>query len=257
MHNYILEVCADSVESAIEAQKGGADRIELCSNLIIGGTTPSIQLYQEVRKQIELPIKVLIRPRFGDFLYSNYEYEIIKNEIKMFKELNADGVVVGCLLADGTLDIKRLEELLFIAGSMPVTVNRSFDMLKNPMDDFKKMINLGVNTVLTSGQKQNCFDGMEFIQQLIEIAEGKIHVLVGGGVNADVIKQFMLRTSVTNFHLSGKVVQNSSMEYRNETVSMGLPNFSEYQIWQTNKELIADAKSVILKYGRTVEDGML
>jgi len=246
LQNYILEVCVDSVESAVEAQQGGANRLELCGNLIIGGTTPSIQLYYEVRKHTTLPINVLIRPRFGDFLYSHFEFEVMKNEVMMYREAKADGVVIGCLEANGKLDVNRIEELISIAKGMKVTINRAFDMLKNPIETLEQMKQLGVNTILTSGQKQHCLEGVSLIKQLIEQSEGKVNILIGAGVNAKVIKQLMVSTKSTQFHMSGKIVIDSSMRYRKEGISMGLPFFSEYQILQTSRQNIEDAKNIIL-----------
>ena len=246
LQNYILEVCVDSVKSAIQAQQGGADRLELCSNLIIGGTTPSIHLYNEVRKHTTVPIRVLIRPRFGDFLYSNYEFEIMKNEVMMYRKAKIDGIVIGCLQADGMLDMNRMANLITIANGINITVNRAFDMVKDPVEEFKKMKQLGVDTVLTSGQKQCCLDGVLLIQQLIEQSESKINIMSGSGVNARVIEQMMVKTNATQFHMSGKIELDSLMVYRKEEISMGLPAFSEYQILQTSRQNIEDAKNIIL-----------
>ena len=246
LQNYILEVCVDSVESAIQAQQGGANRLELCANLLIGGTTPSIHLYNEVRKHTTLPIRALIRPRFGDFLYTNYEFEIMKNEVMMYRKAEIDGVVIGCLQADGMLDMNRMADLITIANGMKITVNRAFDMLKNPVEALEKMKQLGVDTVLTSGQKQCCLDGTLLIEQLIEQSEKKINIMIGAGVNASVIEQMLIRTNATQFHMSGKIALDSLMVYRKEGISMGLPSFSEYQILQTSRQNIEDAKNIIL-----------
>lgn len=153
MNKYILECCVDSVASAIEAEKGGADRLELCSNLIIGGTTPTLALFNEVRNHVSIPINVLIRPRFGDFLYSEYEVNMIKQEVVQFREAGADAVVIGSLTADGSLDIEQMKELIVLAGDMKITLHRAFDMCADPIKTLQEAINLGIDTILTSGKR--------------------------------------------------------------------------------------------------------
>ena len=152
MNKYTLEICVDSVESAINAQKGGATRLELCSNLIIGGTTPTKSLFEEVRKNVNIPINVLIRPRFGDFLYSKYEIEIIKNEIRMFREMGADGIVVGILTKEGEIDLENMKSFISEAQNIPVTFHRAFDVCKNPIKAFHELKKAGIKAILTSHQ---------------------------------------------------------------------------------------------------------
>ena len=147
MKKYTLEVCVDSVESALAAEAGGAHRIELCGNLMIGGTTPSPKLFEEIKKTSDIKIHVLIRPRFGDFCYSEYEYSIMKEEIKMFRELGADAVVVGALNTDGTLNLNQMEGLLSEKGNMSVTLHRAFDVCANPIVVLQQAIDLGIDTI--------------------------------------------------------------------------------------------------------------
>ena len=165
MSKYVLEVCVDSVESAISAYNGGATRIELCSNLVIGGTTPDLELFKTIRNHIQIPINVMIRPRFGDFCYT--EYENFKNE-------GADAVVIGSLNIDGTLNEKQMKELIKEAGQCKITLHRAFDMCKDYFQTMEEAIKLGVDTILTSGGKQNCIVGAETIRNLVEQAEVKI-----------------------------------------------------------------------------------
>ena len=153
---YTLECCVDSVESAIAAKKGGADRIELCSALVIGGLSPSQALYWKIREQVDLPIRVLLRPRFGDFCYTDFEHEIIKEEIRSFRKLGADGIVIGTMKPDGTLNMEQMKELIEEAKGMSVTLHRAFDMCKNPFMALEEARKLGINTILTSGQKNTC-----------------------------------------------------------------------------------------------------
>ncbi len=246
MEKYILECCVDSVESAIEAEKGGANRLELCANLIIGGTSPSLALFEKVKENTSIKINVLLRPRFGDFLYSDYEFEILKEEVKLFRNAGADGVVIGCLRADGTIDSSKMEELIALAEGMHITMHRAFDMTENPYEALREAKRLGVNTILTSGQRNTALEGKELIKDLIEEAGDDLEILVGSGVNAEVIKEFLYESKAYAFHMSGKETLTSGMLYKNEKVSMGLPMMSEYEVWQTSSEKIIEAKNVLL-----------
>lgn len=245
MKKYILECCVDSVESAIEAEKGGANRIELCANLIIGGTSPSLALFKKVKEKTNIKINVLLRPRFGDFLYSDYEFEILKEEVKQFKEAGADGIVIGCLRSDGTIDSSKMEELIALSGGMHITMHRAFDMTKEPHEALKEAKRLGVNTILTSGQRNTALEGKELIKALIEEAGNELEILIGSGVNADVIKEFLNESKAWSFHMSGKETLISKMEYKNNKVSMGLPMMSEYEIWKTDYKKVQAAKRII------------
>ncbi|WP_040192080.1 copper homeostasis protein CutC [Clostridium culturomicium] len=247
MEKYILECCVDSVESAIEAEKGGANRLELCANLIIGGTSPSLALFKKVKEKINIKINVLLRPRFGDFLYSDYEFEILKEEVKQFKEAGADGVVIGCLRSDGTIDSSKMEELIALAEGMHITMHRAFDMTENPYEALREAKRLGVNTILTSGQRNTALEGKELIKALIEEAGDDLEILVGSGVNAEVIKEFIYESNAWAFHMSGKETLISKMDYKNSKVSMGLPMMSEYEIWKTDYKKVQAAKAVIDK----------
>lgn len=248
MEKYILECCVDSVESAIEAKNGGANRLELCSNLIIGGTSPGIALFKAIKNGIDIKINVLLRPRFGDFLYTDYEFEIIKEEVKMFREAGADGVVIGCLNSDGTLDIDKMEILIKEAQGMHITLHRAFDMVENPFETLEQAKKLGINTILTSGQKNSALEGKELLKDLIKKSENKVDILVGSGVNASVIETFLKETNAHSFHMSGKETLDSKMIYRKEDLSMGLPMMSEYEVWKTSCEKIKEAKTVLEKY---------
>ncbi len=247
MEKYILECCVDSVESAIEAEKGGANRLELCANLIIGGTSPSLALFKKVKEKTNIKINVLLRPRFGDFLYSDYEFEILKEEVKQFKEAGADGVVIGCLRSDGTIDSSKMEELIALAEGMHITMHRAFDMTENPYEALREVKRLGVNTILTSGQRNTALEGKELIKALIEEAGDDLEILVGSGVNAEVIREFLCESKAWAFHMSGKETLISKMEYKNNKVSMGLPMMSEYEIWKTDHKKVQAAKAVIDK----------
>ena len=245
MENYILECCVDRLASAINGEKGGANRFELCANLVIGGTTPSLTLFRQVRKHTNLPIHVLIRNRFGDFCYNDDEIEEMCDSIKAFADEGADGVVVGALTPDGDLDEDAIKKFILRAGRAKVVLHRAFDMCREPFAALSKAKELGIDTILTSGQKGNCVDGSPLIKELIERAGKDINILIGAGVSADAIRKVYEITGGTNYHMSGKKVIDSKMIYRREEVNMGLPSLSEYDIWETSKEEIAKAVNVL------------
>lgn len=247
MKKGLLECCVDSVESALCAAKGGADRLELCAGLVIGGITPTAAMYKEIRKYTDIPVHVLLRPRFGDFCYSDYEVNMIEEEIHQFRELGAQGVVIGALLPDGTLDRKAMERFMQAADGMSVTMHRAFDVCREPLKALEEAKELGINTILTSGAEDNCAAGKELIRQLVERSEGKIDILVAGGVNGQVIEELQPFTGATSFHMSGKITLDSRMEYRTGRVHMGLPSLSEYEIFQTSEEKIREAKEILTR----------
>lgn len=242
----MLEVCVDSVESAKAAVSGGADRLELCSNLVIGGTTPGVSQFKQIRKVCEIPINVLIRPRYGDFLYTDHEFQMILEDAKMYRNLGADGIVVGFLNQDGTLDLDRMRLIREATGMGCLTLHRAFDVCKDPYRSLREAIEVGVDTILTSGQQNTCLKGKILLGDLIQLAKDKIQIMVGGGVNADVITELMDEISAHVFHMSGKTIMDSSMEYRKEKVCMGIPGLGEYDIYRTEEELIRKAKIRIM-----------
>jgi copper homeostasis protein len=235
---FILEACVDSVESAIEAKKGGAMRLELCSDLVVGGTSPSLALFELVKEVTDMKIHVLIRPRAGDFCYSDYEFQLIRREVELFKQAGADGVVIGVLKPDGTLDIERMRELVHIAGSMHITLHRAFDMVKNPYKTLEEAKALSIHTILTSGQQNHCIDGADLIRELVELSAGQVDIMVGSGVNEENIEELIDKTQAHTFHLSGKKRHNSPMAYRKDAVTMGSEYMDEYANWVTDSEKI-------------------
>ncbi len=240
----ILEICVDSVESAVNAEAGGADRLELCGDLVVGGTTPSLVLYERIREKTSIPIHVLLRPRFGDFLYSEEELEILIRQAKMFAKAGADNLVIGCLTPDGRLDLESMKRIADVANGTPINLHRAFDMtrdLNEALEDAKK---LGVASILTSGGYASALEGAKELDELKRNA-GNIDIMAGAGMNAQNI-QFMLdNTSLTSFHMSGKKTLESKMEYRNPQVNLGLPSLSEYQIIQTDVQEVLAAKQVM------------
>lgn len=242
---YTLECCVDSVESAIAAKKGGADRLELCSALVIGGLSPSQALYRKIREQADIPIRVLLRPRFGDFCYTDYEHEILKEEVRSFRKLGADGIVIGTMKPDGTLNLEQMKELMEEAQGMTVTLHRAFDMCQDPFQTLEEAKRIGIHTILTSGQKNVCTEGMDLLKELVEQAQGKTEILVGGGVDASVLPVLAEKTKAKAFHMSGKISIESEMQYRKQDVSMGVASVSEYEIWRTSEKRIREARRVL------------
>ncbi|ERL26723.1 MULTISPECIES: copper homeostasis protein CutC [unclassified Leptotrichia] len=251
MKKYTLEICVDSVKSAINAERGKATRLELCSNLIIGGTTPTKSLFEEVKKNVNIPINVLIRPRFGDFLYSDYEVNIIKNEIKMFKKLGVDGIVVGILTKNGEIDLDNMKKFIEGAQDIPITFHRAFDVCREPLKAFYQLQELGIQNILTSGQSQDCLRGKKLLKELVKIStknsKNKTEILVGAGLNIENIDEIVNFTGATNFHFSGKRIKQSSMEYRKENVNMGLKEFSEFEILETDENLVKEVADYLSK----------
>lgn len=247
MKDFTLEVCADSVESVLAGERGGATRIELCQNIVIGGTTPSPKLFEEIKKHSQIQMHVLIRPRFGDFCYTSYEYSVMKEEVRMFRELGAQGVVIGVLAPEGTLDMKAIYDLMQEAQGMSVTLHRAFDMSSDPYETMEEAISLGMDRILTSGQKNLCTEGIPLLKSLKEKSMGRICIQVGGGVNGTVIRQMYSATGITAYHMSGKEVLDSAMVYRKEEVNMGLPSLSEYSIYRSNEGEVRRARQELEK----------
>lgn len=242
---YLLEGCVGNVESAVNAYKGGADRLELCSNLIIGGTTPSVSLLAQSKERVSIPIRPLIRPRFGDFLYNEEEVREMEDTIKELKAAGADGIVIGTLTPEGRLDMDVMRRLIDAGAGLPVTLHRAFDMTRDPYEALEDAIALGADTILTSGQKDACLEGIHLYKELTERAQGRISIMAGGGINPDAIRTLINETDIKAFHMSGKAVAESRMEYRNPDVNMGLKGLSEYEKWVSKEENFKKAREVL------------
>ena len=237
MKRPLIEACVDSYASAMAASRAGADRLELCAHLVIGGTTPTHALFRQVQRDSGVPINVLIRPRFGDFLYTEPELEEMCEEIAAFRDLGANGVVIGALTPDGELDLAQMRRMMACAGQMEVTLHRAFDMTRDPIRTLEDAIRLGCRTILTSGQQKDALTGVELLRQLQETAAGRIDIMAGCGVKRWNIQEIHDRAGITVFHATGrKGALDSGMRYRKQTVAMGLPSLSEYEIWQTDED---------------------
>ena len=218
---YKIEICTNSVESCLQAQKGGAYRVELCAGIPEGGTTPSYGETAVARKLLNIKLNIIIRPRGGDFLYSDVEHKVMLNDIMMAKKLGVDGVVIGCLTADGKIDMVRNKELIDAAEGMSVTFHRAFDMCKDPFESLEQIITLGCDTLLTSGQRPTAIEGVSLLSELVAKADGRIEIMPGSGVNEENIAKLAKETKATVFHFSAREPIDSKMKYRNPNLKMG------------------------------------
>ena len=246
--NRILEVCVDSYASAMAAIAGGADRLELCSALAIGGLTPYAQLLVQIRRSSDIPIRCLMRPRAGDFLYTPEEIELMSMQIRILRDLGADGFVIGCLTPEGDLDGDAMRPLIEAAGSAGLTLHRCIDVSRDPLETYLQAGQLGIDTVLTSGAAGNCTAGKETIGKLLKLRDSRNgpEVLIGAGVNANVITAFRTEfPEARAFHMSGKKDIESGMIFRREGVPMGIPGFDEWHIQQTDLDAVAAARKAL------------
>jgi copper homeostasis protein len=219
--NRLLEVCVDSVESAIAAQEGGADRVELCDNLLEGGTTPSAGTIQLARKYLTIGLHVIIRPRGGDFCYSVIEFDVMKTDVQTAKSLGANGVVIGILTEDGAIDKERTRELIDLARPMSVTFHRAFDVTREPYEALQALIALTVDRVLTSGQENSALEGLDLISDLVQRAGDRIVVMPGGGITERNIKKIIAQSGAREAHVLATTSVESPMRYRNPCPFMG------------------------------------
>ena len=244
----VLEICVDSLASARAAIRGGADRLELCSALLAGGLTPYEMLLRQIREESQIAVRCLMRHRAGDFLYPADEVELLRRQILQLKRAGADGFVIGCLTPDGDLDKKAMLPLVDACGGKGITRHRCIDVSRDPVQTYLDAKDLGIDTVLTSGAASNCKLGRGMIEKLIALRDetGGPEILIGAGVNANVIRTF--RSEVPGaraFHMSGKMELESGMVFRREGVPMGLPGLDEWHIQQTDIQAVRVARSAM------------
>ncbi|XP_034537156.1 copper homeostasis protein cutC homolog isoform X2 [Notolabrus celidotus] len=206
---FLMEVCVDSVESAINAERGGAGRLELCTSLLEGGLTPSLGLLQVVKQYVKIPVYVMIRPRGGDFLYSDQEVEVMRKDIELLKSHGADGLVLGALTEDGRVDSELCMEFL------------AFDMVHDPAVALETLVSLGFQRVLTSGCDVSSLEGLPVIKRLIEQAKGRIAIMPGGGITERNLQRILEGSGAQEFHCSARSSKDSAMKFRNTCVTMG------------------------------------
>ena len=245
----ILEVCIDSLASARAAIRGGADRLELCSALALGGLTPYTALLQQIRKESNIPIRCLIRSRSGDFLYNQAEIDLMTMQIQQLRSAGSNGFVIGCLTADGDLDMEAMRPLITAASGSTLTLHRCIDVSRDPLKTYLDAGTLGFDTVLTSGAAASCTSGIDTIANLLELRD--LHngpeVLIGAGVSTSNILN--LRSALPKaraFHASCKELIDSRMIFRRSDVPMGLPGLDEWHIQQTNELAVRTWKESLL-----------
>jgi len=244
----VLEICVDSLASARAAIAGGADRLELCSALAVGGLTPYEILLRQIREESEIPVRCLMRPRGGDFLYEKAEIQMLRRQILQLKAAGADGFVIGCLTPEGELDGEAMKPLVEACGESGITLHRCIDVSRDPVQTYLAAGKLGIDTVLTSGGAGNCLAGMETIGRMLQLrdAENGPEVLIGAGVKAAVIRKFREAfPGARAFHMSGKCEIESGMRFRREGVPMGLPGLDEWHIQQTDVRAVAQARAAM------------
>jgi len=243
----ILEACVNSAVSAIEAQEGGADRVELCENMQEGGCTPSAGTIRFVRQRLSIPVMVMIRPRGADFCYSKEEFRIMENDVQFAKETGADGVVFGILKPDGTIDSDRMGHLAEIARPLSITCHRAFDMCSDPFQSLDDLILLGIERVLTSGQNDSALNGAGLIRELIKHANGRIIVMPGHGIREHNLKKVMELTAASEFHLYLTKQVPTAMSFIRTGVSMGKPELPEYETVIVDRQRIRKAKEILME----------
>lgn len=236
----MVEVCANGVESCLAAQQGGADRVELCAGIPEGGTTPSYGEIKVARRVLtSTRLHVIIRPRGGDFLYSDLEVERMAADIAVCRDLGADGVVFGCLKADGTVDMEKNRYLVDCSKGMSVTFHRAFDRTADAGQALEDIIALGCDRILTSGQQPKAIQGAEMLERLNRQAAGRIILMAGSGVTEQNIRQLCATTGLREFHFSGREPQPSAMQYVNPNLYMGRPGANEASLDYTTARRVA------------------
>ena len=246
----VLEICVDSLASARAAIRGGADRLELCSALLAGGLTPYEELLRQIRAESDIPVRCLMRPRAGDFLYTPEEIDLMAQQIRSLKAAGADGFVIGCLTPEGDLDEAAMKPLVEACKSSGITLHRCIDVSRDPVEIYRTAAAMGIDTVLTSGAAANCTLGQDTIARLIALRDemNGPEILIGAGVNAAVIRRF--RASLPGaraFHASCKTELESAMVFRRDGVPMGLPGLDEWHIQQTDEAAVRAAKAALFE----------
>jgi copper homeostasis protein len=240
-----IEVCVDSVASAIAAERGGAARVELCGNLFEGGVTPSAGMIELVRQQISIGLQVMIRPRGGDFCYTADEFEIMRRDILVAKTLGVDGIVAGVLDAEGKVDIERTRQLVDLARPLNVTFHRAIDMSLDILRAAEDICQTGANRILTSGGEQTAWHGVDTISRLVKAVRARISVIACGGINRDNAASIVERTGVREIHVGLGSPVASPMLHCNPRVSMGSAPGREYQRWQVVEEDVMNLRSAL------------
>ena len=242
----VLEVCAGCIESVYAAQKGGAYRVELCSGLDEGGITPSFGFVEAAVAVTDMKKQVLIRPRGGDFLYTEAEKRVICRDIEFMKTLGVDGVVIGALNEEGNVDMKAMVEFMKAAEGLDVTFHRAFDLCRDPREALEQIISLGCNRILTSGLAPTAVEGIPVLSDLVKLAAGRLSIMPGCGVNALNAVKILKETGAHEIHASARGELRSLMKFRHEGVGMGKSGVDEYARMATSEE---NVKAIVCQLG--------
>ena len=245
MKKFLLEICVDSFESARRASEAGADRLELCGDLLVGGVSPSPFLIAQVVERVKTPVNVLLRPRFGDFCVTDEEKEVLLKEIAFCAERGVNGVVIGALTPEGELDVPFLSRCMAAAGDLEVTLHRCFDVCRDGFAAIETACDLGIQTILTSGQMATAPRGAENLKAFRAFAADRIHLMAGSGVSASNIPMLYAQAGIRHFHLSAKHSEPGPMTFRREGVPMGLPMASEFDRQYASPDAVRAARAAI------------
>lgn len=238
-NEFEIEICAGNIQSVIAAEKGGADRVELCDNLLEGGTTPSIGTIILAKEKTNIAVFPIIRPRGGDFVYSDLELEIMKMDVEAARIAGADGIVIGCLKNDGSVDKEKCCRLIEAAKGLPVTFHRAFDVTNDPFTAFHAIKSMGIKRILTSGQQATALDGIELLAQLNLLANNSVKIMAGAGVNTLNIQRIAKETGVKAFHASLSELHSSEIHSENSPIK-----FNYQAVFPENKIKISSASGI-------------
>ncbi|AOF91389.1 copper homeostasis protein CutC [Sinorhizobium sp. RAC02] len=235
----LIELCVEGIDGFLAAQEAGADRVELCASLVEGGLTPSLATIRAAVKAAKIPVHVIIRPRGGDFLYSDTEFETMVEDIKALRDEGVSGVVIGCLTPDGRIDELRTKALVEAAGPMSVTCHRAFDMTADAREALEALIRCGIDRVLTSGQRDTAVEGVAILKAAVEQADGRIVIMGCGALDAGNIQTVRDETGLTEMHFAALTTVPSGMAFRNPHVGMGgSEKDREYELTLTDKDAV-------------------
>ncbi len=239
MSDFIIEIATSDFTSSLAAYRGGADRIELCDNLAEGGTTQSKAVIKHCRQKLDIQLFPIIRPRGGDFLYTDGEFEIMYNDIELCKELNCDGVVIGLLKTDGSIDVERTSRLVNLAYPMEVTFHRAFDRCRYPLEALEQLIQIGCTRILTSGQMPIAPEGKDLIKQLVTAAGERIIIMPGSGVRKENIAMLAEHTGARELHSSLRKKVKSKMQFRHP--AFGEDSYEHFSVVEEDVKALSDA----------------
>lgn len=243
----LIEVCVDSVASAVAAQRGGAQRVEVCSDLLEGGITPSLGLLERVRSSVSIPVHAIIRPRGGDFCYSGEEFEIMRRDIAIAKAAGADGVVLGVLDVAGRVDIPRTRSLIEVARPMSVTFHRAFDVSADLRQSLEDVCSTGADRLLTSGGEPDSLQGIETISELVKASAGRIQIMAGGGITAKNVLQILQNTGISEIHVGLATPVQNAKPNRPPRVFLGKGQSWEHPRTEVREDSVRELKRVIAR----------